>query len=160
MIVSDSGTGGGDGTLVIALICPAVAPFSYAGGAVVRNTDASNYWKINIELDGSSPAYIQIIERASGVNTIRATTNFVSDPTTNATVTLTIVLSGTNINVTADTAETCNYASASSNQTATKHGLFGFTNAGYAAVAVYDFDFTKSAPPPATTGAATMLMLL
>lgn len=133
--IATADAGQADITLTLSLIVPNTA--DYAVGAVVRTSDANTGWIAVIERDGGTP-YLAIFERTAGTNTLRASVNAPS--ATNSTVTITVVTSGSTITASLSTGETCNYASATSNQTVTKHGLFGYSSLGdYSSGAVDDF---------------------
>lgn len=96
---------------------------AYAPEIVGRLTDASNYWRVEIE---STTQVLRIQEYNAGSGTTRAS---VSLTTVNGgTYALKVVFSGTGITASVG-ATTCNWTS-SFNQTATRHGVGEFTNNG------------------------------
>lgn len=102
---------------------------TYALGPAGRVVDASNYWVAYAERDGST-AYLRLVEYTSGAGTIRAEDTFAVNPA-GSTITITLALSGTSLTATASTGETCNYTS-SQHQSATRHGLWSYTDFGLA----------------------------
>lgn len=104
--------------------CIVSADCTRAGGAaglVCRFTDTSNFWLIEV-----TGTVFRIRENNAGTLTVRASVAL----TTGVGVTraISVTLNGSTITATADGANEISYASATHNQTATKHGPAGDTN--------------------------------
>lgn len=142
-------------TMSLSTVLPNVA--SYVTGGVVRVTDGNNAWLVISERDSLGTPYIAIVERNAGTNTTRASVNLGGSPL-GSTVTLTTVTNGNTITLTANTGENCSYASASFNNTATKHGLFSYTDAagGYVGSTIDNFLVTVAS---STTTCGRRLLL-
>jgi hypothetical protein len=87
------------------------------GGLAVRLTDASNCWFPNLTAPAGN---VELYENASGTVTLRAQQAFTFANST--TYTLAAALSGSTITVSVNGTQQLSYGSATSNQTATKHG--------------------------------------
>jgi hypothetical protein len=138
MITADAGAA----DVTITLDCLVPASGNCILGSVVRESDASNGWLCVIESDGAA-YYIGIYERAAGTNTLRASMNF-SGGIGGLTVSLAITASGSTITCTnPGTGTSATYGSATSNQTVTTHGIYGFSAGGsYQAGSVDNFVVT------------------
>lgn len=139
-VITADGGSHSDGTLTMDFSVPNSTHF--LGGFTFRWSATGAYWIAAIENDGGT-AYIAIYEFSSGAAHSRASTNFVSNPQ-NTTVTMTLVINAASVTLTSSTGESCNYASATFNQTATQHGLFDYQDATYTLPFSYDnFKFTN-----------------
>ena len=89
-------------------------------GIVLRYTNTSNFWNVQARIDGGGNRWL-ITEIASGSATTRATGGTTANATTYQ---VKIVLSGTTITLYVNGVLTASYASATSNQTATRFGAY------------------------------------
>jgi len=124
----------------------------YLAGTAVRIADAQNGWFAVIQRDGGTP-YLALYEMTGGASTKRASANL-PDTATNSTVTLTVTTSGPTITLASSTGQSVSYSSATGTQSATQHGLYGFTNAGYAPAGFQNFavaNASAATPPAAAT---------
>jgi hypothetical protein len=115
IVTSDSGQS--NVTISATVTIPTSATGSY--GLAARYTDTSNQWRIGVTL-GSSGNFT-ITEDAAGTVTTRATGSVTINA--NTAYTVQAVMSGTTITATVNGGNQISYGSASSNQSATKHGL-------------------------------------
>lgn len=95
-----------------------------ANGISLRATDASNFWLIDAEYTGNT---FRLYEYNGGVWTQRASTNVALVASTD--YALTVVADGTNIAAYMNSGDRIAYASATFNQTATRHGVRAGNNA-------------------------------
>ncbi len=130
-------TGSADGVIKLDVTTPNAA--SYIGGVCFRCSDASNGWIATLERDGGGTPYLSLLKRAAGVNT-GVSTQTLDSSVTNATVTITVTLIGNSV-----TASVPGFAALSTSDaylnTATKHGLFGFSASGYTSASFDNFIF-------------------
>jgi hypothetical protein len=111
-----------------------------AADLMVRWTDSNNYWLVHATAAGGA---IQLFQVSGGVLTLRATQNYVF--TSGTTYTLTVTASGSTISVAVNGAQQFSYANATSNQTATKVGLWLYAVGSSAACSWDNFVVTPQA---------------
>ncbi len=145
-----------DASVTITLVVDVPNANNYALGIALRITDQNNHWQLIVQRDSAGTAYLNIQERNTGTSTPRSTQNFSVAPT-NTTITLTATCTGDTITLAASTGESCQYTSASFNNTATKHGIFSYTAFGYAAGAFNDFLVDSVVGAAATNHDLTLL---
>jgi len=111
---------------------------AYAGGLGFRITDSSNFWNAVFERDAAGTPYVQLNQVTTGSSTNRGSATLTS-AITNATTQLQAVCNAAQIDVYVAGVLKITYASATFNQTTTRHGLAIYRDGSYAEINVDNF---------------------
>ncbi len=121
----------------------------YIVGLCFRVVDANNLWFVIGERDGGGSPFLKVFSRDAGTDTPQANSQVFTGTVTGTTQTMTVTLSGNNIDVTctdpghADIVLTT--ITSSVRATARKHGLHGYANGSYVAGSMDTFLVTGTA---------------
>jgi hypothetical protein len=95
-------------------------------GLVARYTDVNNFWRIQVLANSGSGTQLQLFEIAAGVQSLRASASSAA-VANNEYYPSSMVCEGSVITATSGSLS-ASYNAATSNQTATRHGISGFTD--------------------------------